>query len=562
MNVSLRRIRVKGSGVFFKKCRGVRNMNRTFGVFCVAATAFLASILAASATYQFEDFENNIGGSWHTNGAVIFSNTTRTNNTWSLSIPVYGSVSNVTSASGSNVWTEFWTIPVPFASGVAGVTCPAIDTNATAQFFVSSNGYWAVYSGNGSGAYLTNLTAVLATRVTDTNTFHKVMVVSDYNTHTFSFFVNGISLAAGLNFMNATVSTSEWMTVDNLGGTVDKICYLDEYSLTNTVAIEGSPTVIAGGGMTEGAAQFYFGTEAPRPVATNAAIAGIDVAWKFVTAGTGSNIVMGGTTTGQIATVKGLLDSNGQINVTDLVGSTNKYFYKIVRQSSVDPSVLVTNAEIYAVYKQTREKNRSYVVGVPVIPIGEDQTLNGPAGAQLAKGLASNDFLTVYSNGVAKLYKCNSATLSWIQDDLNPTPPSGITLTPGMGVLIQTMGDAVDTNTIFAGLLQTNTTSISLTSNSWNVLSWPYEGAGYFAAAISNAVGNSAQSGYLLGDYAWIMQGGSAAPIPARYVNGVWRKYFTTVSGQVLTTVVTLNAGDGVMYKAASNSAAIWQPHQ
>ncbi len=547
-------------------------MNRTCGIICVAAITFLMSIAGAMATYELQSFTGSQGGipgtispRW-TTGQSYYTNVPYAGST-ALAIPGLATVSNGVADATEKVWTDFWTIPTKYSNG--SVTAPDIDTTATVQFFVNSNGYWVAFSGNGPGVYKTNvLDRVLSG--TDTNypvvtnnpSYYRVSILSDYaaSTKQYSFFVNDKCLGTNLAFM-CTPDSTRWFQMQNLSKNSDEVCLLDEYLLTNSMS-SVLTTPITGGEISQSDAVYYFGTVEPRPAVTNAtAPAGTaNVVWRFSTAGVGTCIIEKGPTPSAFGNAQ-TFDGNDQLLCADLNGS-DKYFYRIIRQSIENPSVLVTNKQIYAAYKQTRERNRNYIVGVPVIPLGTN-TLAGPMGQQLAKGVAPGDKLTVYIGGTPYSYTRDEGSLSWTKVGSAPLS-SALTLTPGMGVLIQVVGDnSADKTTILAGIKQTNTVAgTSVAHNTWNIFAWPYETTGTLGATITNPDGtDNTAAGYANSDYAWIQQVGTLNPIQARCVGGVWRQFFNSTSGPILTDL-TLKAGDGIMYHGSATSGAMWAPVQ
>jgi hypothetical protein len=540
-------------------------MKQKCGILCVLAIAFFTCVEASFAVDEYESFNGLPFTGWDIQESYLTNATVAGANAVAIPGSADGTVlSNGVANLSGKVWTDFWTIPNAYSYGA--LAAPAIDATATAQFFVNTNGYWVAFSGNGAGGYITNiLTTVLSGTNTaypyGTNTsYSRVSVLSDYDTLKYSFFVNDKCLGTNLTFISdPSVDNTHWFQVKNLATLADRVCLLDEYLLTNRLSsVLTNP--ITGGGISQSDSMYYFGTISPRPAATNAGLSGTAVTWQLDALGNPNDVylVKGGTTTSSFPNV--IVDAplvDGGLT-TDL-GGNSKYFYQVIRKSVLDNAVTITNTEVYAAYKQTRERYRSYLVGVPVTPLGSDMTLAGPIGTQLAKGLAAGDKLTVFVGGAAKVFT-RDAGLSWSTFS-GGTAPGALTFTPGMGVLIQAAGVAADRTTLLAGLLQTNTTSVLLANGSWNIVAWPYESSGTLGAAVGGVhTPNDTVAGYLSGDYAWIQQQGSINPIQARYITGGWVQYFNRINGTDLDGL-TLQAGDGIMIKPAGVGLT-WVPAQ
>ncbi len=532
-------------------------MNRKIHVVCVAAGAFLASIMLASAfTSQYQPFFGADGsapsngspqtwtyssGCYNTNGAIVEA-TTNTGGSGVLSIPAFNSATNNVELFSGKVWTDFWTVPVKYSDGLY----PVVDPNATAQVYLDAQTNWVALSGDGLGGYRTNVLPAVTTP--DANGYYQVTIMSDYTLKTYSLSVNNSCIGTNLPFICTNAVADRWFVAQNLAGSTR--CFLDEYRFsTNMTGI--LTNTIPGGGLSDYDALVYFNTPAPRPVATNATVSGTEVEWKFKVDGEGESIVLGGSTTNTITTSNGVLSASGQFT-GDIPGS--KYFYRIIRRSA-DSSITITNAEIYAAYKQTRSGSRNYIVGVPVIPLGGN-TLEGPVGLQLAKGLDVGSRLVIFTN----VYELSSsATAPWFT--INGKDPRDMVLDPGMGVLIQANTNASGYS-IMAGLLETNTVNISLVANKWNILAWPYEASGVLSNSLKNLDSSGIDTtplGFTNVDFAYIQPIGTNNPIQARWVNGTWRMSFNTTLGDDVGGM-QLRAGDGIMYHAVGGSTAEWKP--
>ena len=528
-------------------------MNRKFHVACVAAGAFLVPIiLAAAFTPQYQPFAGGSQGgvpsagspaTW-TYGAgcsndVVYA-TTNTTGSFSLNVPGLSSATNLlTSQIGeaTKVWTDFWTVPVKCDEGYF----PTIDTNATAQVYMNASSNWVAYSGTGSGGLVTN--EILATTTASSYGYYRVSILSDYGVKKYSLFINDNCIGTNLNFIstNTADETSRWFIIQNGGGT--NACFFDEYQFTTNMS--GVLTnEVAGGGISQSDALMLFGTVAPRPVATNAAIIGTEVAWKFGVEGTGESIVLGGATTNTITTSNGVLNTtSGQF--TNDMASVSKYFYKIIRRSA-DSSVTITNAEIYAAYKQERAQRVSYIVGTPVNPLDGDRTLGGPLGRQLASGLSLNDEITVYSGGTGVTYP-RDANGNWVG-------ASGVTLAPGQGVKITRLSMGATSSSIIAGTLPTNSITPIPLAEGPNAVAWPYEKSG----SLNGFANLTGTNGYALNDYI-LVQTNSTQVLLGYYCSpGVWRENITPGAGNVFNP--TLKAGDGMIIYHTNGVTATWGP--
>lgn len=520
-------------------------MNRIIHVVSVATVAFLASIMLAEATFtpQYQPFAGSEGGTpdalttW-TYGSCLNTNVspvaTNQASSWALSVPVFNSATNTVDAIDGKVWTDFWTVPVKYSADFS----PAIDTNATAQVYMNAQTNWVALSGDGFGGYRTNVLTAVTTP--DANGYYQVNIMSDYTLKTYSLSVNNSCIGADLPFICTNAGAGRWFIVQNMGGTTP--CFMDEYRFSTNIAGILTNT-IPGGGLSEYDALAYFNTPAPRPVATNATITGTDVAWKFRVDGEGESIVLGGTTTNTMTTSNGVLNASGEFT-GDIAGS--KYFYRIVRRSSEDPSVTITNAEIYAAYKQNRAQRVSYIVGTPVDPLDGDRTLGGPLGRQLASGLSLNDEITVYSSGTGSTYPLD-ANGAWVG-------ASGVTLAPGQGVKITRLSGGGATSSIIAGTLPTNSiTPISLAMGP-NAVAWPYETSGSLAG-FENLTG---ANGYALGDYILVQTNSTQILLGYFVGEGVWKENITPGVGNVFNP--TLKAGDGMIIYRTGAGTPTWGP--
>lgn len=544
--------------------------------FLCGSVLVLAGAAVPAEAYLFDAFNGGNGTvpsgaqGWGVSAGVYSTNAALVQvGPGSLFVPTLHSVSNGLSTTQAKIWTDFYTIPRPFLSDSA--TAPALDPTATAQFFVNSNGMWTTISGKDGGGYLTNTwTTVLGggggvyPTVNVFNVFYRVSVLHDYTASpkTWALFVNDKPLATNLLFMT-DVTSHEWAQIQNLGGDATNVCWLDEFSITNRVPVLMTNNV-PGTDIPEAVAYAHFGALTdPRPTnQTTGAYNDTGIQLQFGrTVADGRQYVLLGSAQSDLSGLSSntVTDDSGLFQLDNALATRTRYFYRIATLSA-DGQMVITNSEVYAGYKQTRQQGRSYITGVPVTAVGADASLAGPLGQQLAKGLAQNDVLTVYVGGVANVYTRN-AGLSWTR--VSGALPSALTLTPGLGLLIQAKGVAASSNTILVGLQQTNSTDVVLAPNSWNIVAWPYDNEGVFAggggALSGTPVSDTTAAGYANGDYAWIQQAGTLNPVQARYINGSWRQYFNTANGVVIDTL-TLQPGDGIMYHSAAGSTAHWTP--
>ena len=561
-------------------------MKHTVNILSVAAVLILGVSGVVNA-YVYDGFDTgfgsfpNSGNGWGGSSGITVTNGNRAVGAGALTIPVTMTLSNSTSSGQAIVWTDFYTIPRLFRSDTDPI--PPIDPDATAQFFVNSNGMWTVISGDGNGgSNVTTLTTVLGPSggvyptVTENNVYYHISVLNNYVSSNWSFFVNNMPLATNLTPL-ASTTHHEWFQVQNLGGPVSNLCWLDEFLVTNRIpAVIGNTNYLPGTTIPQAAAFAYFGSfEDPSPTPSsgsfmNGTLSGVSLQLgDMVLDGRQYALIGSSSLNGTVFTNAGFADAGGLIEISGLLSNQTRYFGRIVTISA-GGEIAVTNNVIIACYKQTRQPNRYYFTGVPVAPMGGDDSLDGPLGRQLAKGLRGGALLTVAVGGTLMTYRRDDSFYSWSQVD-SIIPPDQVHLTPGMGVRIMTTNSPAnsDTNTIFVGLQQTSPVSITL-SPGWNILAWPYDASGTLGPSIANAYGNNNPAAYALGDFALVQQSGSINPVQSRYVisptaGSHWRQFFNTTGGTILDTM-PLQSGDGLMYNMYApggvrpGAAAVWQP--
>ena len=187
-------------------------------------------------------------------------------------VPMVANLSNVVSVGtvGTNVWSDFWTVPRFYVSD-SGVG-PAADTNATAMFYIASNGYWTVVSGpNGSvtNVITTNAWGTAVAKLNEATNWIHVSVYHDYGAKKWSLFVNDTPLATNLSFINSTIANYQWFNMQNGGG---DSAWIDDVTITNKVPYTLA-TDFNHDGMIDAWAWMYFGTFFP-PVNSSAAAPG------------------------------------------------------------------------------------------------------------------------------------------------------------------------------------------------------------------------------------------------------------------------------------------------
>lgn len=548
------------------------------------AVRFLSAALVVAATsvpaaYVFENFNGVSGNAPGSSGWLMPSGVYITNSPapsfegGSLYVPVNKVVSNqITCGVATKIWTDFYTIPRPFISDVG--TAPAIDTNATALFFVNSDGIWQTISGNGSGGYLTNTCSqVLGVEgayptVTQNNVFYHISVLHDYTVTParWSLFVNDLALATNLYAISTIASQHEWFQVQNFGGSETNICYLDEFLVTNKVPPTiGSTNNVPGTDVPQSVAITYFDTFAsPLPVTTNFDSAGGDAVVMQLDVETNQQYILiaGANPTGTMTTAATLNTGAGAVgSISDpsaLSGGRTKRFYKVIRVSSVDASVSVTNQTVYGVYKQTRLAGYTQWIGVPLDYGSTENTLAGRLGQDLAQGLVegdvtSGDTLTIYQGATTHQFYLDDTTHGWV--GISGSDPAGIHLTPGMGVMIKSVNGTAGSS-IFAGNVPTNA-SVQLATG-YNSIAWPFENAGFSSWNVTGATSNN-NSTLASGDILFVWKDGQ--PYGAKLTSSGWYQNLKTAKTNYSTPLsnISLQAGDGVLYKLQGASGT-WAP--
>ena len=524
------------------------------------ALAILCAAVTANA-YVSDNFNSGVGyppdvvRGWVSQSGVIVSNSSPITPTsaGSLYIPIFSTVSNTSPVSGVlRVWTDFYTVPRPFVSDSS--SSPAIDTNATAQFFVNSNGMWVTISGDGGAGILTNVcTNVLVSSIGDYPTvtsysvFYHVSVLHDYASSNWSLFVNDKPIATNLNFIASGVSTHEWFQVQNLGGSSNNVCWLDDFLITNKMATSGSgntiTNVVPGTTIPVADALAGFGTlQDPRKTNQTIGVSGSGVALTFGGGAGNGNYVMYGTPNVDLSSLvsNGVVSGNTFTNNSVLDGTTDRYFFKLLTVAQ-DGSVVFTNNETYAAFRQSRAPNTYSIMGVPVL-YGDptNGTMAGRMGTELKNGLSNGDVLTIVTNGAAYVYTMNGGGWSSTDDADGSKQWS-----PGVGMVLKRTALGIPTSSYFAGFKITNSVQVAITNNSWAYLAWPHNDK-VFSGNGSNVLGFVATTD----DYIFIQTNGTANFISARFKGTTWKRGATGAGADL---ALTIRPGDGIIYKTTGS---------
>ncbi len=548
-------------------------MKKKLSVLMASALAFLCAAVTVDA-FVFDNFEapgqgsvpsNSLG--WTVQSGVIVSNKPSGGaGARALYVPISSGVTNSSVVNTNKVWTDFFTVPRYFVSTIStytsaagvvisGRTAPDIDTNATAQFFVNTNGMWVTISGNGAGLLYTNVCAnalipgLTYPTVTQYSTYYHVSVLHDYSASNWSLFVNDVPIATNLRFIvNGAVSKHEWFQVQNLAGETTNFCWMDNFLVTNKMATSSSGSganaltnMVPGTTIPVADALLGFGSvQDPRPTNLTVGVVG-DTAINLTFGRVyddGRSYVVYGTPNYTLNNLSsnGLLSGASYTDTVSLVSDTRQY-YKLVTVSG-DGSVAVTNDETYAAFKQYRTAGKYAIFGVPVSYLSPtDRTMGGEMGNQLKTGLGNGDEITITTNGSGYRYYINGgdwASRDHLDDSL--TKQWG----PGNGILVKS---SLSGASYFAGFKQTNAVSIGLPNNAWTYVTWPHNDK------TLSGNGNSVL-GFIAGnkDIAYIYTNGATSLVYAMFdgTSGTWKNG----SYPYPALSITLKPGDGIIYKA------------
>lgn len=479
--------------------------------FSVLVAAAVVSGTALAANYVKDSFEGVAGGTaliatspqWGAPATVVITNmgSKAHSPTNAVLMPVSESMSNTVAAGTTSniVWSDFWTITRPFQSQES--TAPDLDTSATAQFFVNSNGYWVTMSRAG-GAVKTNVitTDVYGTGLsqlpnTGTN-WCQISVCHNYSNQVWSLFVEGIPVATNLGFINQGVSNYQWFAVQSMGGDASNTTFLDDLLITNAVPASLTDDQANNNGLRDAWELMYYGrldSEISAASSTVVRADGVTLA-QLSNAGTtpftnnafpavfeyafgvsdASITTMDPTNTGdmRLALVVGPDRTNRVVGTSsptaasagsfgtsvgsfytgpggetnwfvdsDALGRGSRFFYRII-STSPDGLVTVTNPVTYAWYQQSRAvEGTNYWVGIPV-DYGTNNTLNSDLGRHLSLGLKGDG-----DQGAADrltVYNPSQQTF-WLGNDrkwrlLGSGQESSFAIERGWGVLIRSYG--------------------------------------------------------------------------------------------------------------------------
>jgi hypothetical protein len=578
---------------------------------------------AAWAGYVSDGFEGAPGslngqGQWASSDSSVIRSNAPVGSARSGSgvaiIPVLQGLTNLVEcpAISNRVWNDFYTVARPFYSDVN--TAPDVDPSATGQFFVQSNGQWAlVYRLNGVtlvtncfGANLYGGSIVHAN--TGTNWTH-VSVLNDYSNKTWSFFIQGLPVATNLGFINTSVSNFTAFSVESLGGDQSNRTLLDDVLITNTV-----PSSLTNAhdpdGIRDAWQLMYYGELNPAvmPGATNdgwtilqKSLVGFDpyesnsVTPLVYVFGTNSDGTVGGiealarTNTPSIRLSLNIVNPNQTYRVlktTDPNGTWNQVgsfhsgpngdtnwfedatalsgargYYKLVTEVS---GILQTNETVYAWYKQQRTNTTSgasYWVGIPV-NLGTNNTLDSALGAQLGQGLKAGG--SVFGADTLKIFYPSEKLFYWGTDGkwhlapFDPTPATDA-IQVGHAVVITRNGGAGQdgyANAVLMGQKLTNAGAVVPVVPGWNVLSWPYDSSSR-VWGLSQAMGGRPDANPYAADRIWLISAGQYRHIWLQS-NG----WYNVITGGAIsnTPYGVIQVGEGFFYTNAAGSNWTWRP--
>jgi hypothetical protein len=508
-------------------------MNRKYIVSIGVVVSMMSSI--ASAGYMYDNLDNSLGdtltnrGNWRaTSTNVVIAAPAVPNDGNAAKIPILQTLSNLVNlaATETNVWTDFWTIPRPFVSAVDAA--PAVDPNTSAMFFVS-NSSWAVVYGEG-GAFTNvrsqDIWGTNHTVLNDGSSWQHVSVLHNYNSKKWSLFVDGRPLMTNMVFINTGLSKYDWFSVQNGGGNVSNVTWIDDVLITNRVPesltydhhndgvrdawelmyygtigvvsptndadgdgfnnsqesiLGGNPAVQSpgepgGSNMLE----YVFNTPAPDLVSmdiTNEASKAMRLVFNV-----GQNwtyqVVRSSSENGTYQYIGEFNSGTGPVRnwfIDPNALDSQKYYYRLV---STNGGISATNTERAVFYKQPRTQSSVYYwVGVPVdYPSGQNK-LEGMLGTQLARGLHPNadntiaDEINVYNGATTKTFWLGPGP-TW----MDGVAPAVYTIEPGQGILVtRRAGGVTMTNAVFAGSARTSGSFEVSLAKDWNLVNWAFD---------------------------------------------------------------------------------------
>ncbi len=112
-----------------------------------------------------------------------------------------------------------------------GAGYPAVDTNATALFYVDSNGYFVAYDGNAEAWY----TASGAATVDENTWITNLNVYLDFGKRTWSLGTNGTMLVEDIGFANTNIGAMNGFDIYNGGGS--KTSYVDLVAIYDQIPV-------------------------------------------------------------------------------------------------------------------------------------------------------------------------------------------------------------------------------------------------------------------------------------------------------------------------------------
>ena len=600
-------------------------MNRTFRCLALVAGVVLAGT-ALAGNYVRESFEGIAGGTvlrtrpqWGASAVTVIVTNMGSNAyspTNAVLLPVLESMTNTVAAGtvSNVVWSDFWTITRPFHSPES--IAPDLDANATAQFFVNTNGYWVTMSRAG-GAVVTNLFTNDAYNVnldplpnTGTNWCH-VSVCHDYSNKVWSLFIGGVPVATNLGFLNQGVSNYQWLAVQSVGGDSSNTTFLDDLLITNAVpdTLTGDDD---GNGLRDAWELMYYGSITSGISAVSSSVVRVDgftleqisaigippstedvypFAFQYAFGiNTPAVTTMDPTNTPsdamRIALVVGADRTNRLLgtkfptgNFTQNIGSfytgpngeTNwfvdstaldrgdQYFYRLVGVSP-DGLVTITNPVTYAWYQQSRAiTGTTYWVGVPV-DYGSNNRLNSDLGRHLSLGLKGDgesglaDRLTVY-NPTQQTFWLGDDRKWRLLGDLSGNE-SSFAIERGWGVLIRSYGSG--SVGPFGGAV-----SVMAAAKITNTTA---------TVTITNGLNMLAWPYDVSTNLIALLSGGMANDSDTNLSDRIWFGNNTSLrlwtngwhyipnTGDASITNIPLNPGEGFFYRSRKAGERVWSP--
>jgi hypothetical protein len=525
-----------------------------------AATVMVA--VAATGSVQaslYDDFETGavLPGAWSLSSGVTVTNQPQLVNSNSpkfMHIPAPGVVAATNDVSSRTVWVDFYTKPVFFQQSSLG---HGVESNLTAFFYANTNGDWVTVSG--TNLLVQTWTNALIPGVSypkaETNKWAHLAVCQDFSNRVWSLFVNEIPVATNLGFISNNLSFARFETKNFGAG--DPV-FLDNVLVSNFMSVVSATNDVASNGVPPSVALQYFGVvDDPRPAVTNldaAGNSGVTIQFEGVLPGVQYVVLRGADPLGGNMSSNGVVISpSSSFTDANALAVSNRYFYKITSVSPVDGSYVLTNDATYAAYKQIRQPNSWYWVGIPV-DYGAGRTVGGALGAHLARGLASGDVMTVWTGGVSQVAFELDGSGNWTG------PDTSLELTPGMAVLIQRKAGAPSVqNTILVGLQQTNSVNMTLGAG-WYSLAWPYDSISGWGAALSltNGAYTTTPLAPVNGDVLYRLEGSKYRFFALTTGKG-WIEPFASGKPNI-TNTAPFSPGEGFLIRSVSGNQ--WVPQR